>query len=83
MRLKESLIFPQNGLYFDCMRNWSTDENQLKKSPEAHAIWRLEQLINFGLGQEKLTREEVHKYWLKLTIDPGRRAFLNLFLHER
>ena len=64
------------------MQNWSTDENALKKSPEAHVIWRLEQLINFGLGEEKLSLPQLRKYWPKLVIDPARRTFLNVFLHE-
>ena len=65
------------------MQNWSTDEQAIKNmSPDARNIWRLEQLINFGLQGEKLSVPLVRKYWSKLSIDPARRAFLNLFLHE-
>ncbi|PIT98273.1 MAG: hypothetical protein COT71_01605 [Candidatus Andersenbacteria bacterium CG10_big_fil_rev_8_21_14_0_10_54_11] len=62
------------------MRNWSIDEEQLKKDPTAHARWRLEQLINFGLGGEKISRRELEKYWAQLDIDPSRRKFLELLL---
>lgn len=63
------------------MYNWSVDEEKLKKDPEAYEIWRLEQIVNFGLGGEKLNRESLKKYWDRLTIeDPYRRAFLELIL---
>lgn len=66
------------------MRNWSTDEKAIKNmSPDARNIWRLEQLINYGLDGEKLPVDQLKKYWSKLTIDPGRRAFLDLLLHGR
>lgn len=36
------------------MYNWSVDESKLNKNSEQYLIWRLEQMINFGLGKEKL-----------------------------
>lgn len=77
------MIFLEKSVIMSHMRNWSTDENQLKKSPEAYAIWRLEQLINFGLGDEKLSIEQLRKYWSQLSLDPARRVFLSFLLHER
>lgn len=62
------------------MQNWSTNEKALKKHPKKHAIWRLEQLINFGLGGQRLEKREVRKYWKELKIDPSRRAYLKLLL---
>ncbi len=62
------------------MQNWSTDEQNLKKNPEKYAIWKLEQLVNFGLGKEKLNAKELKKYWNKIDIDPARRKFLELIL---
>lgn len=64
------------------MYNWSTDEKELKKDPEKYAIWRLEQMVNFGLDGERIDREELKKYWLKLNLDPHRRKLLELFLNE-
>lgn len=44
------------------MYNWSTDEKQLKKAdPERYKIWRLEQMINYGLGNEKIDERMVKK----------------------
>lgn len=62
------------------MYNWSTNERALKKNPKKYIIWRLEQLINFGLGDEKLDKSDVKKYWSQIKIDPSRRAFLSLLL---
>lgn len=65
------------------MKNWSTDEVALKKNPEAYTIWRLEQLINYGLDGEKLPVSQLKKYWSRLDIDPSHRAFLQFLLHGR
>ncbi len=65
------------------MHNWSTDTTALKKDKRHYAQWRLEQLINFGIGTEKLSKQELRKYWDTLNIDPHRREFLNLFIHDK
>jgi len=64
------------------MYNWSTDEKNLKKDPEAYAIWKLEQMVNFGLGGKKLKLSELKKYWSRLSLDPARQRFLELILNE-
>lgn len=63
------------------MYNWSTDEKQLQGDAEKYAIWRLEQTINFGLNGEKLSEAELRTYWHKLSLDPHRKAFLELLLY--
>ena len=65
------------------MYNWSTDEEALQKDTKEYAIWRLEQMVNFGLNREKLSEMELRKYWEKLSLDPARRAFLKLLLYGR
>lgn len=63
------------------MYNWSVDEKQFKKAdPEGYQIWRLEQLINYGLGGEKLNEKLVKKYWPKLYLDKGKKKFLEFLL---
>ncbi|HEY4521229.1 MAG TPA: hypothetical protein VJL57_02405 [Candidatus Paceibacterota bacterium] len=64
------------------MRHWSVDEEKLKKDPEAHAIWRLEQRINFGIGEKKIDGEELRRHWSKLDIDPYKRKALELALSQ-
>jgi hypothetical protein len=63
------------------MRNWSTDEARLKKNKEEYAIWKLEQMVNFGLEGKKLKKKELLKYWGDLHIDPARKKLLHLFLY--
>lgn len=63
------------------MYNWSTDTTQLQKDPEKYAIWKIEQLVNFGLDGGKIQESDLRKYWDRLELDPGRRKFLNLLLH--
>lgn len=63
------------------MHNWSVDEEKLKKDPEAYQIWRLEQLVNYGLDGERIQRNLLEKYWDRIFIeDPHRRDFLSLLL---
>ena len=62
------------------MKNWSTDILKLQEDREKFLPWRLEQLINFGLGEEKIDINELRKYWNILNIDPYKKKFLSLFL---
>lgn len=62
------------------MYNWSINITELKKNPHEFKIWRLEQLINYGLNGEKLEEKEVKKYWHKIKIDPKRRELLSFWI---
>lgn len=63
------------------MYNWSVDEKKFKKEdPKGYRIWRLEQMINFGLGGEKLDQRLVRKHWGKLTMDPPTKRYLEFLL---
>ena len=65
------------------MYNWSTDEEKFKKEdPEGYRIWRLVQLINYGLDGEKLSKKEVKKYWPKIkdSLDPYKKRTLEYLL---
>lgn len=64
------------------MYNWSVDENKLKNNKEKYTIWKLEQMVNFGLNGKKLNGKELKKYWNKLQLDPARKRFLELLLHD-
>ena len=65
------------------MQNWSTDEKHLKKHPKKYAIWKLEQMVNFGLGGEKIKKADLKKYWSQLHLDPAKQSFLSLLLHGK
>jgi len=63
------------------MYNWSTDTRELQKNPELYAIWKLEQLINYGLNGEKIQEKDLKKYFDKLDIALDSRKFLKLLLY--
>jgi len=62
------------------MYNWSTDEKKI--SGEAKKIWRLEQLINYGLNGEKLPASELKRLWSKLNLDKSKATFIKFLLDE-
>jgi len=62
------------------MFNWSVDTKNLQKYPEKYVIWKLEQLINFGLNGHKLNMTELKKYFPKLNIDPQKKKYLKMLL---
>jgi len=64
------------------MHNWSTDEKELSKNPQKYAVWKLEQMIDYGLGGQRIKETELRRYWDKINIDPHRRKFLELLLSE-
>lgn len=68
------------------MLNWNTDEERFKKEdPEGYRLWRLTQLINYGLDGEKLDRNEVKQAWPKIkeNIDPYIARFMEYLLWGR
>lgn len=62
------------------MYNWSVDLKTLKKFPEKYKIWKLEQMINFGLRNERLNKKDLQKYLPKLKIDPLKKRYLKFLL---
>lgn len=65
------------------MYNWNTDTTQLKKNPEKYTVWKLEQLINYGLDGEKIDKKELVKHWDKLRIDVQKREALAYLLWQK
>lgn len=62
------------------MKHWSVDTTELEKNPEAFAIWKLEQAVNFGIRDGKVNEKELRMYWDKLDLDPYKKKFLALLL---
>lgn len=62
------------------MYNWNTNTSQLRGNKEEYVIWRLNQLVNFGLNGSKISIKSLKKYWAKLDLDPKRKRFLELLL---
>ena len=64
------------------MKHWSVETDELKKDKNAYAIWKLEQMINFGLGNEKIKKQELLTYWDRLDLDSSKKKFLSLILEK-
>lgn len=66
------------------MRNWSVDEQYLKKHPQQYRAWRLVQLLSYGLDEEKLNKKEVIKFWpqIEKQLDPSRAEFIKFLLWD-
>lgn len=62
------------------MYNWAVNIKELKKNKEQYRLWKLEQMINFGLGNGKLKRKDIIKYWPRLDIDPAKKKYLSFIL---
>lgn len=62
------------------MYNWSVNTKRLKQNPEAWDVFELEQMINFGLNEKKLSERNLRKYWDRLKIDEGKRQYLKKLL---
>lgn len=60
--------------------NWSTDLANM--GTDERERWELEQQINYGLRGGKIKRGLLAKYWQELSIDPARRHFLEMVLHD-
>lgn len=68
------------------MYNWSVDEKAFKKrDPGGYRLWRLTQLINYGLDGEKLDEKEVKYAWPKIKdrLDPHKAAYLEYLLWNK
>lgn len=66
------------------MYNWSVDEKQFKKTnPRKYQIWRMEQMINYGLGKEKLDEKLVRKFWNNFFMDSATKKYLDFLLWNK
>lgn len=65
------------------MNNWSSDLTKWDKKSDEYQIWRLEQLINFGLGEEKISMETYQKYKKSIKIDSEKQHFLSFLIKSK
>ena len=59
------------------IKHWSIDTTELEKDPEDFAVWKLEQWVNWGIGDEKVSKADLIKYWDKLDIDEWKRKAIS------
>jgi hypothetical protein len=79
MNLTERLLIR----YILYMNNWgNVDEAMLKKDPERYRLWRTVQMINYGLGEEKLEEGYLKDNWSTISsmIDPDKQKVLEYML---
>ena len=62
---------------------WDYTQAEYDKQGKADPCFRLERLINYGLGGEKLSRAELKVYLPLLNIPPERRIFLEFLLWNK
>ena len=62
------------------MNHWSVDTTELEKDPVAFARWKLEQAINWGIRDGKISERELRAHMDTLDIDPRKKKFLSLLL---
>jgi len=58
------------------MYNWNTDTTRLKKNTPKYEKFVLEQQINFGLNNTKLSLKKLKENWKKIDIDQAKRNYL-------
>lgn len=57
-------------------KNW-------KPKTEQEQTWYLERLVNYGLGGDKLNRNQLKKYFNKIRMTDNTKAFLELLLWKK
>ena len=62
---------------------WDYNKTEYEKQATADPIWKLERLINHGLGKEKIDKELLKQFLPKLHIPGNRRDFLELLLWNK
>lgn len=62
---------------------WDYDKTEYEKQAEEDPVWKLERLINYGLGGERIKKEMLEKHLEKLKIPENRRAFFELLLWDK
>lgn len=67
------------------MYNWNTDISKLKKNPHQYSLWKLVQLINYGLDGDKLNKNLVKKSWpeIESQLDPYKKRALEYLIWDK
>ena len=65
------------------MHNWDYNLKGVDEKNEQFIIWKLERLVNYGLGNEKLPENLLKKYFKKIKMPGNTKAFLELLLWKK
>jgi hypothetical protein len=58
------------------MYNWSTDTTRIAKNSTTYEKFKLENMINFGLNNGKISLKLLKKHWDILVIDTDKKKYL-------
>ena len=61
-------------------KHWSVAKASFGANTLARAKWELEERINFGIGDEKISADTLREQWDAIDIDPWKRKALALAL---
>ncbi len=61
------------------MHNWNIDTSKFKDRKQKK-IWELEQKINYGLKDTKLSKRDLKKYLPELRIDKDKKKYIEFIL---
>lgn len=63
------------------MKNWNTDVQKFR-TLEEKKVWRLIQLIEYGVENQKISTKQLKKYWSKIKnqIDPINKKLYEFWL---
>lgn len=62
---------------------WDYTKEEYERQQKADPLWRMERLILYGLGREKLDPEILKKYLPQFHVPEDRKFFLELLLWNR
>lgn len=62
------------------MHNWSTNTKEIRKDKDTYSKWKMEQLINFGLGNSKIKKQKLLQLMPSLDIDSAKKKYLSFLL---
>ena len=68
------------------MNNLTIDKEYLKKNdPEKYELWKLVQLINYGLDNHKLSKKQLINVWpfIKNRLDPYKKRALEYLIWKK
>ena len=65
------------------MQIWDYDTSKQDLNSESWQLWKLQRQLDYGLGEEKLSRVMLEKYWDQLKMPDETRTFLELILWQK
>ena len=71
--------FIKNDIFI-FMNVWDYDIKKADQNTEQFIVWKLERLINYGLGDEKINENLLKKYWDKIKMPENTRILFDFLL---